>query len=243
MLIRIHTQPLRPSEFTSPPSYRLTERTSPIVSHIAEILPDRVLYLHFWTINSLSYSVRRYLWNTGHGGSPSVVRTGGSRMTPNHAVWRLRNHRPYQFRKFLTRGLKMYEYASCDEWWCPWCQCPVACPGCHSSISAGVGCTGHIRPADRAQKVHNQDAILVPKDSGHNFPRRRSCPELPSSKRLRMFLLQWLPLRLGSIVANSWLDLVCQLRHLCKKYANSNFTMDYLCELVFRYLVLGGIKK
>ena len=43
---------------------------------------------------------------------------------------------------------------------------------------------------------------LPPKDSGHNFPRRRSCPELPSSKRLRMFLLQWLPLRLGSIVVN-----------------------------------------
>ena len=81
--VGIHTQPPRPSEFTSAPSYRLPERTSPIVSHIAEILPDRVLYLHFWTINSLSSSVRRYLWNTGHGGSLSVVRTGGSRMTPN----------------------------------------------------------------------------------------------------------------------------------------------------------------
>ena len=53
LLIRIHTQPPRPSELTSPPSYRLPERTSPIVSHIAEILPDRVLYLHFLTINSL----------------------------------------------------------------------------------------------------------------------------------------------------------------------------------------------
>ena len=188
MLIRIHTQPPWPSEFTSPPSYRLPERTSPIVSHIAETLPDRVLYLHFWTSNSLSSSVRRYLWNTGHGGSLSVVRTGGRRMAPNQCcIWRVRNHRPYQFRKFLTRGLRMYEYASCDEWWYPWCQCPVACPGCHSSVSAGVGCTGHSRPADRAQKVHKQDAILIPKDSGHNFLRRRSCPELPSSKRLRMF--------------------------------------------------------
>ena len=81
--MRNHTQPPRPSEFTSPSSYRLPERTSPIVSHIAEILPDRVLCLHFWTINYLSSSVRRYLWNTGQGGSLSVVRTGGSRMTPS----------------------------------------------------------------------------------------------------------------------------------------------------------------
>ena len=49
--MRNHNQPPRPSEFTSPPSYRLPERTSPIVSYIAEILPDRVLYLHFWTIH------------------------------------------------------------------------------------------------------------------------------------------------------------------------------------------------
>ena len=38
-----------------------------------------------------------------------------------------------------------------------------------------------VRPADRAQKVHKQDAILIPTDSGHNFHRRLSCPELPNS--------------------------------------------------------------
>ena len=31
------------------------------------------------------------------------------------------------------------------------------------------------------KKVHKQDAILIPTDKGHNFPRRRSCPELPNS--------------------------------------------------------------
>ena len=45
----------------------------------------------------------------------------------------------------------------------------------------------------------------------------------------------------------SWLlvQLVRQLRHLlvCKKYANSNFTTDYLRELLIVYLVLGGYKK
>ena len=48
-LIHIHTHPPRPSKFTSAPSYRLPERSSTIASHIAEILPDRTLYLHFCT--------------------------------------------------------------------------------------------------------------------------------------------------------------------------------------------------
>ena len=80
--MHIHTHLPRPSEFTSAPSNRLLERTSPIASHIDKILPGRVLYLHFCTINSLSYSVRCRFWNTDHGGSPSVVRTGGRRMAP-----------------------------------------------------------------------------------------------------------------------------------------------------------------
>ena len=124
-------------------------------------------------------------------------------MTPNQCCMAGEESPSLPVSQVSHPGLRMYEYAGCRcEWWCPWCQCPVACPGCHSSVSAGVGCTGHSRPADRAQKVHKQDAILISKDSGDNFPRRRSSPELPSSKRLRMFILQWLPLRLGSIVAN-----------------------------------------
>ena len=69
---------------------------------------------------------------------------------------------------------RMDESARCrDEWWCS-CQCPAACHGCHSSVSAGVGCTGHSRPYGRAQEIHKQDAILVPKNRGHNFPHIQS---------------------------------------------------------------------
>ena len=205
--MRIHTQPPRPSEFTSPPSYRLPERTSSIVSHIAEILPDRVLYLHFWTINSLSSSVRRYLWNTGHGGSLSVVQTGGSRMTLNQRctageespsipvsqvshpwpkdVWiRELSWRMVMSLMSMSGRLSRMSLFSFRRSWMYRSQSTVW-PG---SRNPQAGC--HPDP---------------PKNSGHNFPRRRSCPELPSSKRLRMFLLQWLPLRLGSIVANPWL--------------------------------------
>ena len=41
----------------------------------------------------------------------------------------------------------------------------------------------------RLQEVHQQDAVLIPEDRGHNFSRRRSCSELPSCGRPRMFPL------------------------------------------------------
>ena len=55
----------------------------PLSRALLKSCPIECLIYIFWTINSLSSSVRRYSWNTGHGGSLSIVRTGGSRMTPN----------------------------------------------------------------------------------------------------------------------------------------------------------------
>ena len=52
----------------------------------------------------------------------------------------------------------------------------------------GVPVTGHSRPADRAQKVHKQDAILIPKDSGDNFS--VDGPVRNFRALMRMFLLQ-----------------------------------------------------
>ena len=205
VLIRIHTQPPRPSKFTSPPSYRLPERTSPIVSHIAEILPDRVLYLHFWTINSLSvfssplfvkYWPRRKSFSSPnrwksddaksvlYGGWGITVHTSFASFSGCMNTWAVLSWRMVMSLMSVSGRLSRMSLFSFRRSWV------------YRSQSAGW-------PGSKSpQAGWHPDP---PKDSGHNFPRRRSCPELPSSKRLRMFLLQWLPLRLGSIVANPWL--------------------------------------
>ena len=95
-----------------------------------------------------------------------MVRTSGSRMTPNQCCTAGEESRSIPVSQVSHPRPRMYEYASCrDEWWCS-CQCPASCHGCHSSVSAEVGCTGHSRPYDRTQKAHK----LIPKVVAITFP-------------------------------------------------------------------------